>query len=179
MKAILLMNWWIGIQRINYWHKKTIISVIWSFSYIFTALWYIINIVDAAVDAHLYDFNVDDNLSLQLMVPANSCKYGFYACGSSITKCRHIAQTKTLNYENCTIWLWPNGKNLLSKIALLKRGHEISCIIDKAEDWKLKEKQLKSADIIVDFSLPEVVVDNIIEGFYSGNSYCNRNNRLG
>ncbi len=38
-------------------------------SYIFTALWYIINIVDAAVDAHLYDFNVDDNLSLQLMTP--------------------------------------------------------------------------------------------------------------
>ncbi len=38
-------------------------------SYIFTALWYIINIVDAAVDAHLYDFNVDDNLSLQLMAP--------------------------------------------------------------------------------------------------------------
>ncbi len=33
-------------------------------SVIFSVLWYIVNIVDAAVDAHLYDFNVDDNLSI-------------------------------------------------------------------------------------------------------------------
>jgi len=50
----------------------------------------------------------------------------------------------------------------------LNRGHQISCVIDKAEDWKLKEKLLRSADIIIDFSLPDVVVDNILKAFSLG-----------
>lgn len=34
-------------------------------SYVSIGLIYVLNIVDAAVDAHLFQFNVDDNLSLQ------------------------------------------------------------------------------------------------------------------
>lgn len=35
-------------------------------SYILTAAWYVIQIVDAVVDAHLYNFDVSDDLSLQV-----------------------------------------------------------------------------------------------------------------
>lgn len=35
-------------------------------SYIFCGLLYVINIVDAAVDAHFYSFDVGDNLSFRL-----------------------------------------------------------------------------------------------------------------
>ncbi|MCC7050675.1 MAG: hypothetical protein IT239_02710 [Bacteroidia bacterium] len=36
------------------------------FFIIVSGLWYVINIVDAMVDAHLYDFDVSDNLSLHI-----------------------------------------------------------------------------------------------------------------
>ncbi|MEZ5082072.1 MAG: DUF5683 domain-containing protein [Bacteroidales bacterium] len=35
-------------------------------NYILMAVWYLLNIVDATVDAHLYSWEVDDNLSLRL-----------------------------------------------------------------------------------------------------------------
>jgi heme oxygenase len=35
-------------------------------SIILTAVWYSLNIVDAAVDAHLFEFDVSDNLSLRV-----------------------------------------------------------------------------------------------------------------
>jgi hypothetical protein len=35
-------------------------------SYIFLALWYGLNIIDATVDAHLFNYDVGDNLSLQI-----------------------------------------------------------------------------------------------------------------
>lgn len=35
-------------------------------SYIFLALWYGLNIIDATVDAHLFNYDVGDNLSVQL-----------------------------------------------------------------------------------------------------------------
>lgn len=35
-------------------------------SYIFIGVFYALNIIDAAVDAHLFDFNVDEDLSLQI-----------------------------------------------------------------------------------------------------------------
>ena len=33
---------------------------------IFTAIWYILNIVDAAVDAHLFTFDIKNDLSLRI-----------------------------------------------------------------------------------------------------------------
>ena len=38
---------------------------------VITALWYVLNIVDAAVDAHLFHWNVDDRLALDIqpMIP--------------------------------------------------------------------------------------------------------------
>jgi len=35
-------------------------------SCLITALWYVLNIVDAAVDAHLYTYNISDRLSLRV-----------------------------------------------------------------------------------------------------------------
>lgn len=45
-------------------------------NYIFTTFWYIINVLDATVDAHFYDYNVNDNLSLELGPAINREWYG-------------------------------------------------------------------------------------------------------
>ena len=36
------------------------------YSYIITGLWYLLNVVDASVDAHLFEFEVSDDLSLKI-----------------------------------------------------------------------------------------------------------------
>ncbi len=47
-------------------------------SILITALWYVLNIIDATVDAHLYTYNINENLSLRvapdLLPPANAFK---------------------------------------------------------------------------------------------------------
>lgn len=43
-----------------------------------------------------------------------------------------------------------------------KRGHTIACTIDNENDWNENEDLLRSCDVVIDFSLPEVVVSNII-----------------
>jgi hypothetical protein len=44
----------------EYYRRNTEISIL------FTALWYVLNIVDAAVDAHLYTYNINKDLSLRI-----------------------------------------------------------------------------------------------------------------
>ena len=42
-----------------------------------------------------------------------------------------------------------------------ERGHHIKCIIDSDEDWKQKAHLLETADVAIDFSLPQTAVAHI------------------
>lgn len=48
------------LSATEYYRRNLEISIL------ITTVWYILNIVDAAVDAHLYTYNVTDNLSLRI-----------------------------------------------------------------------------------------------------------------
>jgi len=48
------------LQAKNYYRRNTELTVI------FSVILYALNILDAAVDAHLYDFDISDDLSLKL-----------------------------------------------------------------------------------------------------------------
>lgn len=54
----------------EYYHRNLEISIL------ITALWYVLNIIDATVDAHLYTYNINENLSFQvtpdLLLPART-----------------------------------------------------------------------------------------------------------
>jgi 4-hydroxy-tetrahydrodipicolinate reductase len=47
----------------------------------------------------------------------------------------------------------------------LARGHEIVARLSVAEDWASFEDEIKSADVVIDFSTPASVVDNIRKCF--------------
>ena len=46
------------------------------FTYILTGFWYILNVVDAAVDAHLYNYSIDDDLEIRLKPVADYANLG-------------------------------------------------------------------------------------------------------
>lgn len=51
------------------------------FTYILTGFWYLINVIDAAVDAHLFTWEIDDNLTLRMEPePFNYTAAGSYSC---------------------------------------------------------------------------------------------------
>jgi 4-hydroxy-tetrahydrodipicolinate reductase len=52
----------------------------------------------------------------------------------------------------------------IEKIAL-ERNHQIVAIIDNASDWELLIKNKTHADVVIDFSMPSVVIDNIKRSF--------------
>lgn len=54
---------------------------------------YALNIIDASVDAHLFDFSVDDNLSMKIS-PAVFCSAGRYSTGLSLAF--NISQPKKI-----------------------------------------------------------------------------------
>ncbi len=43
----------------------------------------------------------------------------------------------------------------------IKRGHTIHCIMNSREDWKKNQEKLNTADMVIDFSGPGCVADNI------------------
>lgn len=61
------------LNAAEYYHRNLEISVL------ITALWYVLNIIDATVDAHLYTYNINENLSLQvkpdLLLPAKTNQF--------------------------------------------------------------------------------------------------------
>jgi len=69
------------LQAKNYYRRNVELSCI------FTVILYTLNVVDAAVDAHLYDFDIGDELSLKIQ-PAlinNPFAYSNYAKGLKLT----------------------------------------------------------------------------------------------
>lgn len=49
--------------------------------------------------------------------------------------------------------------------AALSQGHEIIAIIDNLEEWEEHTDKLKEAEVAIDFSTPDSVVDNIFRCF--------------
>ena len=52
--------------------------------FIFTGIAYLLNLVDANVDAHLFNFNVDDNLSMNIMLYTYSQEFNQPLAGLSL-----------------------------------------------------------------------------------------------
>lgn len=50
----------------------------------------------------------------------------------------------------------------------LKRGHQLVARIDRTEEWELFEPAWSRADVVIDFSQPEVVVENMKRCFQAG-----------
>lgn len=55
----------------------------------------------------------------------------------------------------------------IEKIAI-EQGHIIVVTFDNASDWKEKSAQLKECDVAIEFSMPAIVVDNILKCFKAG-----------
>ncbi|MCK9269105.1 MAG: 4-hydroxy-tetrahydrodipicolinate reductase [Bacteroidales bacterium] len=53
---------------------------------------------------------------------------------------------------------------LVGKIAT-EAGHQIVATIDKPNDWQINEAALRQADVAIEFSTPDAVVENIYECF--------------
>jgi 4-hydroxy-tetrahydrodipicolinate reductase len=47
----------------------------------------------------------------------------------------------------------------------IEKGHEIACTVDSEAEWKEKRGSLKKADVAIEFSTPQVAVDNIKKCF--------------
>lgn len=45
--------------------------------------------------------------------------------------------------------------------------HEIVAIIDNEDDWQQKLSEFQTADVAIDFSMPQVAVDNMLKAFKS------------
>jgi hypothetical protein len=54
-------------------------------SYIGTALWYILNIIDATVDAHLFDYDVGEDLTLHIEPRLRQSPYSLETFGLKLT----------------------------------------------------------------------------------------------
>jgi 4-hydroxy-tetrahydrodipicolinate reductase len=55
----------------------------------------------------------------------------------------------------------------IEKLAI-KRGHEIVLILNHIEDWESEGHRLNEADVAIDFSTPDSIVDNIYHCFDAG-----------
>jgi len=68
-------------------------------SAIIGVLWYVINIIDATVDAHLFSFDINDDLSLNVRPYSCPLRNNYYtaAYAGGITLSLNISKTSTLN----------------------------------------------------------------------------------
>jgi 4-hydroxy-tetrahydrodipicolinate reductase len=55
----------------------------------------------------------------------------------------------------------------IEKIAI-EHGHLIGVTFDNESDWKEKAAQLKECDVAIEFSMPAIVVENILKCFEAG-----------
>jgi len=51
------------------------------------------------------------------------------------------------------------------EIAALERKHKIAAYVDDKKDWEKYSEKIRSADVAIDFSVPDVVVENIYKCF--------------
>jgi len=60
-----------------------LLSIVIAF-FLLTGVWYLLNVVDAAVDAHLFTWEVDENLSLRIEPAFYKPVYGYRPNGGGV-----------------------------------------------------------------------------------------------
>ena len=56
---------------------------------------------------------------------------------------------------------------MIEQVAL-QRGHSVVCVIDREETHKYATAEFQSADVAIEFSMPDAAVENILKSFAAG-----------
>ena len=113
------------------------------------SLAYLLNIVDASANAHLFNYDISEEIGFQL-------KPSYYTNNNS------PGIVLSIKFQICimNIAIFGNGKMGQEISSLAKsRGHVISCVSSSKNP--AKKLNLRNIDIAIEFSTPETAFDNI------------------